>query len=729
MAHQEELEVEAVQVLHKRLKFRTLQGAIFPGYLDVYECETPYVLICKVTTEHEHSVRMDVHKEDLASELRLWLEGKVVRNPAAFPPKRVEEAVQRFVKFGKPPLQEDLIMWILSRSELQWAPEPLFCFGGMRALDLSLTTPDDEGEAVDVSKLRENPFAKTADAAVKDGGYMGGDQYRIQGAYGSEEGLALGLPSRQQLLDEPDLGHSSSSSSALRSKQQFASSSIHFKKSANLRCSAAEAEPNPHDLTRQLIGASAALAQLKVQNVKGRQGAKEVLAVTNFTPYHWKLASEIESARKEVDEAMDLRRREIEIARTRKKTAADKFGAIRKKLDEEKTGGNWFKVAEQELLNLRKIKADVADDVQRQRNKAQREAQKVRWTVAPSGFVNRRGKSQRGVTLGPGPIPSSAMHASADPVVQRTLTRYYWDVAGRRHVRKADADENASGSGSVVDKAMDAIRKAASLHRTAELDLRSVFSDFDRSGNGQLSIEEMQAAFLALGVNLDQQALVALFNHFDPNGSGEVSSGEFVWAFFNRRGLVRQWRRKSDRLSDDQIRQKFHAADISGDGKLSPKEFAKFLKSFGVEVTAAERQALMDRFDVDGDGTLDLGEFQDFIVSEMMALNAESNNMLHLRQRSLSPPSRSPSPPAASSFSVTGQRARPHSAHGVPSLPLNVPSGGADARARPASSSSSARGPSRSLIEEREAELDAGFVADALKAQHRVESKLGRSYY
>jgi Ca2+-binding EF-hand superfamily protein len=276
---------------------------------------------------------------------------------------------------------------------------------------------------------------------------------------------------------------------------------------------------------------------------------------------------------------------------------------------------------------------------------------------------------------------------------------------------------------------MDAIRKAASLHRTAELDLRSVFSDFDRSGNGQLSIEEMQAAFLALGVKLDQQALVALFNHFDPNGSGEVSSGEFVWAFFNRRGLVRQWRRKSDRLSDDQIRQKFHAADISGDGKLSPKEFAKYLTSFGVEVTAAEQQALMDRFDVDGDGTLDLGEFQDFIVSEMMALNAESNNMLHLRQRSLSPPSRSPSPPAASSFSVTGQRARPHSAHGVPSLPLNVPSGGADARARPASSSSSARGPSRSLIEEREAELDAGFVADALKAQHRVESKLGRSYY
>ena len=349
----DEVEVEAVQVLHKKLKFRTVQGSIFPGTLDVYECEQPYVLICKVTTEHEHSLRMDVHKDDLAAELRQWLEGKVVRNPVAFPPKRIDEAIQRFVKFGKAPLQEDLIMWILSRSELQWAPEAAFTFGGLpspseqaAALDLQRTATFEANAA----NLRENPLARTVDAALKSGAYAtDSDQYRMQGAYGSEEGLSH-LPPPHQLLQDPETAVAAGAGAGPPGRQQhgFGSASVHLKKAAHLRASSDGRGDNPLHMARQLIGTSAALAQLKSSHhAKGsREGAaREVLDMSSLTPYHWKLASEIEKARKEVEEVMDQRRKEIEIARARKKATQDKFSAIRKTVDSERTGGSWFKVS------------------------------------------------------------------------------------------------------------------------------------------------------------------------------------------------------------------------------------------------------------------------------------------------------------------------------------------------------------------------------------------------
>ena len=338
------------------------------------------------------------------------------------------------------------------------------------------------------------------------------------------------------------------------------------------------------------------------------------------------------------------------------------------------------------------------------------------------------------------------MGQSADPYVERTLKRFYWDSAGRRHVRQEDADAHGSGSGSVVERAMDVIQKAAKAYGTANLDLRAVFEDFDSSGNGELSIEEMQSAFLALGVQLEVEQLVAVFNHFDPNGSGGVRVGEFVWAFFNRRGLVRQWRRRTDKLTDAQIRAKFHAADTSGDGKLSSKEFSKFLKSFGVVVTSQEQATLTAHFDTDGDGMLDLDEFKAFIVSEMMRLNSESNNLVvssGARGGSGSSGASSPlhhshhSPPTSNGVDYVGRR--PQTAV----LPLDMAgdfaagagdAGAAGQRAASAGSLVGAgprAGRSRSLIEQESetAVLAPEFVASALRAQYHVEQKLGNQYY
>lgn len=127
------------------------------------------------------------------------------------------------------------------------------------------------------------------------------------------------------------------------------------------------------------------------------------------------------------------------------------------------------------------------------------------------------------------------------------------------------------------------------------------------------------------------------YRHFDPNDSGTVHFGEFVWAFFNRRGLVRQWKRKTEGMTEATIKTKFHLADVNGDGRLNPKEFKKLLRSFGMEMAAADIEILIDRFDLDNDGDIDLHEFRAFIESEQKNL-FEAENAGANKSKALPPP-------------------------------------------------------------------------------------------
>ena len=134
MIASDEVEVETTQIFKQRkLELITVDGTVILFFLDVFESESPYVMIFIVQTDERQSIRMDVHKGDLARELRLWLEGKVIRDASLVVPKRVEGAMTQFIKYGKTPKQEDLIMWILSRTELIWGNDPSISFGGLDA--------------------------------------------------------------------------------------------------------------------------------------------------------------------------------------------------------------------------------------------------------------------------------------------------------------------------------------------------------------------------------------------------------------------------------------------------------------------------------------------------------------------------------------------------------------------------------------------------------------------
>jgi len=737
----EEIEVEAVMVLRKALKMRTVMGQIFQGKMDVYECPKPYVLILNISTEHEHSVRMDVHKQDLSREMRLWLEGKQIHNPLVVVPQRIEDAMTRFVKFGKAPLQEELILWIASRSELVWAPEAECMFGGF-------PVPDPEDIA------REAREAAAKEQAIRDARDFGGTRLNMafEQTAGSAQDSRAYQDDAMRLRDSkyanngdlreavhgPDLDRKAISTDKHDPLMYDRVSGTHdytAKQMAQLRQSREARGPaNTHLLARELLGKSHALSSLKAHKTKGREGSKLSVVTPQLSGEHYRLGCEIERARKDVTEAMDRRRRMIEIAKTRQKHSADHYREIRAKSKADTTG--WVRSANEELIALHKIQGDIEDDVRKQKNLVARAQQRVMRTMAPPGNASRAGKSQPGVLIGPGPLPPEALYTQENPILERAAKNHYWDCHGRRHGRPNTAEFDDSDTSEIIHHALEALRKAGKTLSAHKLDLKAVFDEFDASGDGFLSVEEMASALLSLDVRLNTASLMALFRHFDPNGSGSVHYGEFLWGFFNRRELARQWRRSTSRMQLKEIRFKFNEADKSGDGRLSKREFKKFLKSFAIEATEHELEVMMFRFDVDGDGELDLNEFQAFLENELTvlqnadALKGDISPILAQSRRAVD---------------RSMGKDRKHGIHDVASPRSG--SGSPSPRPRPLSQAGSVRshrksckcsqfvhhgacihvdpGMASAADEGKVSEVDATFVSGALRKQAAVETLLG----
>ena len=185
----------------------------------------------------------------------------------------------------------------------------------------------------------------------------------------------------------------------------------------------------------------------------------------------------------------------------------ERFKKIREKLSLNRDSYNWASDASYEVITLQKIQGDIEYDIKRQRCRTARAVQHINWTMAPNGFVNRRGTSMRGPLLGAGPLPPNATSKLKDPRVEEAVHQFQWDVHGRRHKRDASREDGRSR----VEEAMRAIRTAASNASLYKLNLKQVFDEMDVSGDGHITIDEMKRSFEAMGVILDDGTLDAVF--------------------------------------------------------------------------------------------------------------------------------------------------------------------------------------------------------------------------
>ena len=246
----EEVEVETTHILKGRqLKLRTDVGTSVTFSLDVFECESPYVMIFMLQSEGRET-RMDVQKADLAQELREWFEGKTVRNSSLEVSSRVGNAMQQFVKYGKTPRQEDLIMWLLSRSELCWDSQRSLTLGGMernsgRSYEVEPSTY--HGSKTSAS-LTSGRLVRIGD---KDGLFSSG------GLNDTFKGIMDGKPPPRYTCQPSSSGAMYTNSTSDRRTQIYSD----------------DDETQTYRLTRELLGRSQALGEISKSKVKGRPGA------------------------------------------------------------------------------------------------------------------------------------------------------------------------------------------------------------------------------------------------------------------------------------------------------------------------------------------------------------------------------------------------------------------------------------------------------------------------
>jgi len=207
------------------------------------------------------------------------------------------------------------------------------------------------------------------------------------------------------------------------------------------------------------------------------------------------------------------------------------------------------------------------------------------------------------------------------------------------------------------------------------------------------------------------------------NNSGAVHYDEFIWAFFNRRKFLKQWKDKTSAISAEKLKDQFNSFDVDKDGKLSPIEFKSMMNSFGMDITSEDIDSLLSRFDVDGDNLIDLNEFKAFINNGLHHIAADGNKQLSKTDIAKTN-NRSNHSVDVSFKSAYKQHGKKHQTYPLPSYGT-----------RPASVN-----PLLVKIDEdgqhedhdkdgNEDEIDTLWLARMLKAQAEVEARVGKRYF
>ena len=95
--------IDVTLILHKRAQFEKCEGGQITANLHMFECENPYALIFMIANEKGEQTRLDFTKDEIALELRKWLEGELIDGACVSVSTSVEEEIMRYVKFGTPP--------------------------------------------------------------------------------------------------------------------------------------------------------------------------------------------------------------------------------------------------------------------------------------------------------------------------------------------------------------------------------------------------------------------------------------------------------------------------------------------------------------------------------------------------------------------------------------------------------------------------------------------------
>eukprot|EP00933_Yihiella_yeosuensis_P039919 TRINITY_DN34098_c0_g1_i1.p1 TRINITY_DN34098_c0_g1~~TRINITY_DN34098_c0_g1_i1.p1 ORF type:complete len:508 (+),score=100.63 TRINITY_DN34098_c0_g1_i1:72-1595(+) len=140
--------------------------------------------------------------------------------------------------------------------------------------------------------------------------------------------------------------------------------------------------------------------------------------------------------------------------------------------------------------------------------------------------------------------------------------------------------------------------------------LEQLFVQIDK-GKGVISLESLQHALEAEGVQPSSREYELVYAQVDPEGTDEIDFDQFCasWAILSKARKQVNYREFLKDDDVDEYRKAFKKADRQGKGFLSLKELDKVLVRLGLNLKRPQLKALFSEFDEDGSGGIDFDEF------------------------------------------------------------------------------------------------------------------------
>lgn len=138
-------------------------------------------------------------------------------------------------------------------------------------------------------------------------------------------------------------------------------------------------------------------------------------------------------------------------------------------------------------------------------------------------------------------------------------------------------------------------------------ELREVFREIDKNGDGKLSREELMQEYLkTMGIEEAKAEVDRIMEKVDSDGSGFIDYTEFLKASLDMKKV----------LNIQNLEMTFSMFDTDNSGKISATEIKKLLGN-GSDIDEEVWREIIQEVDQNGDGEIDLTEFKELVLARM----------------------------------------------------------------------------------------------------------------